>query len=94
MRALLPLLMKIIYAGAFRGYGQIVMIEHGQDYLTLLAGLSQIDVQIGQGVLAGEPVARMGDIRAGANGAMAEGEFHIMETRLIRYRGGQCARAR
>ena len=68
-RVVAPFDGKIIYAGAFRGYGQIVMIEHGQDYLTLLAGLSQIDVQIGQGVLAGEPVARMGDIRAGANGA-------------------------
>ena len=67
-RVVAPFDGKIIYAGAFRGYGQIVMIEHGQDYLTLLAGLSQVDVQIGQGVLAGEPVARMGDIGTGANG--------------------------
>lgn len=60
---------KVIYAGPFRGYGQIVMIEHGQDYLTLMAGMSMIDVQVGQGVLAGEPVARMGDAGTGADGA-------------------------
>jgi murein hydrolase activator len=59
---------KVIYAGPFRGYGQIVMIEHGQDYLTLMAGMSMIDVQVGQGVLAGEPVARMGDAGTGADG--------------------------
>ena len=59
---------KVIYAGPFRGYGQIVMIEHGQDYLTLMAGMSLVDVQVGQGVLAGEPVARMGDAGTGADG--------------------------
>jgi murein hydrolase activator len=59
---------KVIYAGPFRGYGQIVMIEHGQDYLTLMAGMSLVDVQVGQGVLAGEPVARMGDVGTGADG--------------------------
>lgn len=60
---------KVIYAGPFRGYGQIVMIEHGQDYLTLMAGMSMVDVQVGQGVLAGEPVARMGDAGTGTDGA-------------------------
>lgn len=59
---------KVIYAGPFRGYGQIVMIEHGQDYLTLMAGMSLVDVQVGQGVLAGEPVARMGDAGTGTDG--------------------------
>jgi septal ring factor EnvC (AmiA/AmiB activator) len=59
---------KVIYAGPFRGYGQIVMIEHGDDYLTLLAGMSSVDVQVGQGVLAGEPIARMGAAGTGAEG--------------------------
>ncbi|WP_420402797.1 murein hydrolase activator EnvC family protein [Nisaea sp.] len=59
---------KVIYAGPFRGYGQIVMIEHGDDYLTLMAGMSSVDVQVGQGVLAGEPVARMGPAGTGAEG--------------------------
>ncbi|UUX48082.1 peptidoglycan DD-metalloendopeptidase family protein [Nisaea acidiphila] len=59
---------KVVYAGPFRGYGQIVMIEHGGGYLTLMAGMSSVDVQVGQGVLAGEPVARMGPAGTGADG--------------------------
>lgn len=59
---------KVIYAGPFRGYGQIVMIDHGEGYLTLMAGMSAVDVQVGQGVLAGEPVARMGARRTTADG--------------------------
>lgn len=59
---------KVVYAGAFRGYGQIVMIEHDDGYLTLMAGMSVVDVQVGQGVLAGEPVALMGAIGDGADG--------------------------
>ena len=50
---------KVIYAGPFRGYGRIIIIEHGFGFLTLLAGLGRIDVQPGQGVLAGEPVGTM-----------------------------------
>ena len=50
---------KVIYAGPFRGYGRIIIIEHGFEFLTLLAGLGRIDVQPGQGVLAGEPVGTM-----------------------------------
>ena len=50
---------KIVYAGHFRGYGQILIIEHGGRYHSLLAGLDQIDGVVGQWVLAGEPVGVM-----------------------------------
>jgi murein hydrolase activator len=50
---------KVIYSGPFRGYGRIIIIEHGHGFLTLLAGLDRIDVQAGQGLLAGEPVGTM-----------------------------------
>ena len=49
----------IMYAGEFRSYGQILIINAGGGYHVLLAGLSQIDVQVGQSVLAGEPVGVM-----------------------------------
>ncbi len=52
---------RIAYAGEFRGYGRILIIEHSGRYHTLLAGVERIDVAEGQWVLAGEPVARMGD---------------------------------
>lgn len=49
----------IVFAGVFRSYGQILIINAGDGYHILLAGLSQIDVQLGQFVLAGEPVGLM-----------------------------------
>jgi murein hydrolase activator len=49
----------IVYAGEFRTYGQLLIISPGGGYHVLLAGLSQIDVQVGQSVLMGEPVGAM-----------------------------------
>lgn len=49
----------IVYAGEFRSYGRLLIINAGGGYHILLAGLSQIDVQFGQFVLAGEPVGVM-----------------------------------
>jgi murein hydrolase activator len=49
----------IVYSGEFRSYGRLLIINAGGGYHILLAGLSQIDVQLGQFVLAGEPVGVM-----------------------------------
>jgi septal ring factor EnvC (AmiA/AmiB activator) len=49
----------IVYGGPFRTYGQVLIINAGGGYHVLLAGLSQIDVQLGQFVLAAEPVGTM-----------------------------------
>jgi len=51
---------QVAYAGEFRGYGQILIIEHGGRYHTLLAGLERIDAVAGQWILAGEPIGIMG----------------------------------
>ena len=56
----------IVFAGVFRSYGQILIINGGDGYHMLLAGLSQIDVQLGQFVLAGEPVGLMSGAPQGA----------------------------
>ena len=56
----------VIFAGPFRGYGNLIIIEHGQGYLPLLAGLEEVDCELGQMLLAGEPVGQMpesGDAR-------------------------------
>jgi septal ring factor EnvC (AmiA/AmiB activator) len=51
---------KIMFAGSFRGYGRMLIIAANGGYHVLLAGLTQIDGVVGQVVLAGEPVGRMG----------------------------------
>ncbi len=51
---------QVAYAGIFRGYGLLLIIDHGEGYHTLLTGMARIDAAIGQRVLAGEPVGVMG----------------------------------
>lgn len=53
----------IVYAGEFRSYGQLLIINPGDGYHVLLAGMSQIDVQPGQFVLAAEPVGTMSGVQ-------------------------------
>jgi septal ring factor EnvC (AmiA/AmiB activator) len=50
---------KVVFAGSFRGYGLILIIDHGQGYHTLLAGFGSVDAAAGQWLLAGEPVGTM-----------------------------------
>jgi len=50
---------SVLWAGPFRTWGQLLIINAEDGYHILLAGLSQIDVQVGQFVLAGEPIGLM-----------------------------------
>jgi septal ring factor EnvC (AmiA/AmiB activator) len=51
----------VVYAGPFRSYGQLLILNAGGGYHVLLAGMERISVDLGQFVLTGEPVAMMGD---------------------------------
>ncbi|MTH96355.1 hypothetical protein E1297_10190 [Roseibium sp. RKSG952] len=50
----------VVYAGPFRSYGQLLILNTGGGYHVLLAGMERIDAELGQFVLAGEPVGEMG----------------------------------
>jgi murein hydrolase activator len=50
---------QIEFAGPFQGYGQILIIQHGDGYHSLLAGLDRIDGAVGEWLVAGEPVGAM-----------------------------------
>ena len=52
----------VVYAGEFRTFGQILIINAGGGYHILLAGLGQLDATTGQAVTAGEPVGKMGAV--------------------------------
>lgn len=53
---------RVEFAGQFRGYGQILIIEHGGGYHSLLAGLERVEGTVGQWLVAGEPVGTMGQV--------------------------------
>ncbi len=56
-----PVDAKIEFAGPFRSYGQLLILNAGEGYLLLLAGMNQISAEIGQTVRAGEPLGTMGE---------------------------------
>jgi septal ring factor EnvC (AmiA/AmiB activator) len=50
---------EIMFAGPFKGYGQILIIDHGGGYHLLMAGIGRIQSSVGQRVVAGEPIGVM-----------------------------------
>src|SRR5262249_21987367 len=59
----------VVYAGPFRNYDQLLILNAGGGYHVLLAGMERISVDLGQFVVTGEPVAVMG---GGAQSAVAK----------------------
>jgi septal ring factor EnvC (AmiA/AmiB activator) len=51
----------VAFSGPYRTYGQILIINAGSGYYIVLAGMKMVNVTPGQFILAGEPVATMGD---------------------------------
>lgn len=55
-----PAMARIAYAGPFRGYGDIVILDHGHGWTTVLAGLELVTAGNGELVQAGAPLGHMG----------------------------------
>ena len=51
---------RIVFAGPFRGYGNIVVIDHGLGWTTLVTSLAALDVKVGDAVDPGSPIGRAG----------------------------------
>ncbi len=47
---------EIRFAGTFKNFGNMIIIEHEGGYHSLVAGLARIDTVVGQKVAPGEPV--------------------------------------
>ena len=47
---------RIAFAGPYRGYGRIVIVEHANGWTSLVTGLGTLDVAVGQAVAAGSPL--------------------------------------
>lgn len=64
---------RLAFAGNFRSYGQLLILDVGEGYHVLLAGMARVKVETGQSIEAGEPVGEMGD--APAKGTMISGQL-------------------
>ena len=63
----------VLYAGPFRSYGELLILNVGDGYHVVLAGMTRINVAPGQAVLAGEPVGAMGDAKVASAAGSAIG---------------------
>lgn len=49
-----------VFAEPFLGYGELLIIDHGEGYHVLLAGLERLDARVGDDLVSGEPIGVMG----------------------------------
>ncbi len=52
---------KVVYADWFKGYGQLVIINHGGGYNTLYANLAQIFLKVGDIIEKKAPIGKVAD---------------------------------
>ncbi len=52
---------RIAYAGGYRGFGQIVIIDHGHGLITLITSLARLDAHVGDKVIQGSPIGHAGN---------------------------------
>ena len=60
----------IVFAGTFRSYGRMIILNAGEGYHLVLSGMDRVNVREGQFVVAGEPLAVMGEKRVASVNAL------------------------
>ncbi len=83
---------RVAFAGPYRGFGRIVILEHGGGWTSLVTGLARSDVDVGEELVAGAPLGVAGvedpevtlELRRGADGGQSA-RFHrlIVSKRAI-----------
>ncbi|WP_246659214.1 murein hydrolase activator EnvC [Rhizobium sp. FY34] len=61
----------VVFAGAFRSYGQMIILNVGDGYHVVLTGMDKVSVRQGKFVFSGEPIAAMGEKRVASATALA-----------------------
>jgi len=51
----------VIYTGWFKGYGNLIIVDHGTEYYTLYAHIAEIEVKEGEDVRQGQRIGTVGD---------------------------------
>jgi septal ring factor EnvC (AmiA/AmiB activator) len=54
---------RVVFAGPFRGYGNVLIIDHGGGWTSLIASIGTLDVSVGESVIQGSPIGRAGEER-------------------------------
>ncbi len=59
-QAVAPAPGRVAFAGPYRGYGSIVIIEHAGGWTSLITGLAQLDARVGDQLVRGSPLGITG----------------------------------
>ena len=51
---------RVVFAGLYRGFGNIVIIDHGGGWTTLVTGIAQLDAEVGERLVSGSPLGLTG----------------------------------
>ncbi|MGR6467526.1 murein hydrolase activator EnvC family protein [Rhizobium sp. PAMB 3182] len=71
MLVIAPADAQVVYAGKFRSYGQMIILDMGDGYHMILSGMDSLKTSQGKFVFAGEPLAVMGATRVASAAALA-----------------------
>ena len=72
------------FADKFKGFGQVVIMSHKNGYNTVMTNLGEINVMLGQEVLAGEPIGRMDSDKPEMYLEVRRGDKAVDPARLFR----------
>lgn len=75
---------RVAFAGPYRGYGRIVIIEHGGGWTSLVTGLARADVQVGQTLVGGAPLGVAGQGRPTVSLELRRGGDPVNPLRYLR----------
>lgn len=59
-QAVAPAAGRVAFAGPYRGYDNIVIIEHGSGWTSLVTGLARLDTHVGEELVGGSPLGIAG----------------------------------
>jgi len=72
----------VTFAGELEGYGKVVVLDHGDGYVSIYSGLSEIDIAQNYAVNAGSKIGTSGTLPSGETGLYLEVRYNgqVMKT--------------
>jgi murein hydrolase activator len=74
---------RVVFAGAYRGYGQIIILDHGSGWTTLITSLVALDARVGDDLEEGSPIGKAGNDRPTITVELRQGSRPVDITPLI-----------
>jgi septal ring factor EnvC (AmiA/AmiB activator) len=82
-RVIAPANGRIAYAGRFRGYGSILIIDHGKGLTSLITHIGRLNVKAGDMVARGQPIGRTAGSRSRVTVELRRGGTPVAITPLV-----------